>query len=1469
MDNTQNKSQSFQRVPSNPFVPRPSYTSANKFNIPEKKPSDDIINKLFLTVAEGNFLKIKDFLLSNQVSMTAKNDIGESVLHIIIKNSNPNITKREKLELIQLAIDKGANVAAFDQTNITPLHLASKYGLYDIVKLLLKYSANPRAVDNQFKTPLHYAIVGEATICPNTGREKVKELIQENTKKYGKKEKNDLMLELHKYINDFLFVDKSTQQYIQHIKNTIQNMGDMYPFAIKNKIDVNKQIIVDVIINGTLSENDKKKIIFDKLIESQREINDYLQQKVETATNSLIINPGALMGWGPDSREENRIMPFRSILEIAKPINISLETQKKGIILSLNKNFEYINNIMKNIITFSKNCSNIIIDTLTSLQTINNNPDPLYFFESNPLEKVVTPNLLEHIIIDPINYAETSPPILLISGNNNTAGIYFNTKFKIFNRLLQKEIINMANILNNMYDLVQKEISYDQIYKIHTSNFVISCLNCALLLGNLDDELEKINKRFSYIRDYLDGLNLNIDKVTKIIIDCNEIGKRINSMYDVMKNNINTFNDLISYIERKSSYKCIIAYFDGSDTFTDFYINPDISIFTEVFANPIQKIREFPGTLSEFQKLRSDIYQTKKILIEDFIPQITIMNSPSYIKTPATPAPDILPTIGYLVSSNNITIINQSNTSQTWLPEIKEIGVSPLLYPPNPTHIGNIGYINSKKYKKSDKLPLIIGQYLEIHLDMIKQSIIKWLIMQIYVYLSQSTVTQQTTTTTIKDILIKLNTEMNKMVSFGQGNYGHILTLVARYADKIITNFIYGLVSHQTNTILMKALEKTNLPKHYTEIFNNTPNNIIIPASDIGLKLDLNEIFPELEIMYQQKLDNDLRKKIMAMSTGNIHEDHNKSNTIHKLLNFNYNINSLEQSCFKYDIDIIKLLIDSNISINAKDNLGNTALYYAVEMKNTDLVQLLLNNGSAIDTISKNKLGKTVLESAWDEYVRIIQQNDQNKYDICNSITNTVLDEFKKKDYKNNIPRYSKILLPMVLYLINHQFYITGKGYPNKWTYEQNVELENFMKTNFNDPLPLLQIKMSTSDIAEEYNGNMIKYHNVEIEEYNKKIQNLEHQNRNLDEEAKSMISKNIRKNEINDIITKNAINIAKYKNNVRRITKKINKLKSSNNINFSGLAKFLDLNKKKLEQKGNSVNIYESVFINVINNEYVNLLKNDLYNYKIDFKTYPNLWNKYFNSPDKNDHTQIIDRIIDYQKEIINDTNPIHEKCKKLNIINNYYDNVIIPFIDNYFDMPREYKGSNYAMDLIIDILVHIVKRVIMVNLFSTIVKILIKYVINTFPKTNKSDIFTNDIEYQKYITNIILNIIDDTGINNGNVSDKGSRLMGYIFEILPLKIVKIILKIFEGYDEGIDDIDRETKIDVLFDHINKIIGSTTVIDITPDSSLLNSLRENVYPFYREYLELFVSKMKSLLDNYMRSLKYQSLSLQMLSKLC
>ena len=119
------------------------------------------INKLFLYFTEGNYLKIKEFILSNHLLINIRDEKDNTVLHKIIENDT--LTENQKIELVKLCLSHGIDVSATNSENITPLHLACKIQSFKIVQLLLNSGADDKIDQKDWngKTPLDYATIGK------------------------------------------------------------------------------------------------------------------------------------------------------------------------------------------------------------------------------------------------------------------------------------------------------------------------------------------------------------------------------------------------------------------------------------------------------------------------------------------------------------------------------------------------------------------------------------------------------------------------------------------------------------------------------------------------------------------------------------------------------------------------------------------------------------------------------------------------------------------------------------------------------------------------------------------------------------------------------------------------------------------------------------------------------------------------------------------------------------------------------------------------------------------------------------------------------------------------------------------------------------------------------------------------------------------------------------------------------------
>ena len=153
------------------------------------------------------------------------------------------------------------------------------------------------------------------------------------------------------------------------------------------------------------------------------------------------------------------------------------------------------------------------------------------------------------------------------------------------------------------------------------------------------------------------------------------------------------------------------------------------------------------------------------------------------------------------------------------------------------------------------------------------------------------------------------------------------------------------------------------------------------------------------------------------------------------------------------------------------------------------------------------------------------------------------------------------------------------------------------------------------------------------------------------------------------------------------------------------------------------------------------------------------------------------------------------------------------------------------------LEIIIHIVKNTMIINLYHTIIKLIRIDIMQKIPQSSTENI----VEYNKIIDEKINKIINNK-INNIN-------LKNYLFGILPEKLVKIILGIFEGDDDN----DRNGNIIDLLNIIDKILISNTEFTFNrDDSKTFKTLTQNVYPYFKNYLEINIKKIKKITDGYL-----------------
>lgn len=170
------------------------------------------------------------------------------------------------------------------------------------------------------------------------------------------------------------------------------------------------------------------------------------------------------------------------------------------------------------------------------------------------------------------------------------------------------------------------------------------------------------------------------------------------------------------------------------------------------------------------------------------------------------------------------------------------------------------------------------------------------------------------------------------------------LNIILREGDELVKHFVLLLIICMTSSILNTSqISKTTRTNRVQRL---SDQNLI----DAAIEGNLNKIRSALKSGANvNAVDQEGRTALM-------HSVHNSHQTLLEILG-NTGANSNEQN-------IINLLINAEADVNARDKLGNTALFIASasSLKNTDNISALINFGANINIQNNN--GETALMKA-------------------------------------------------------------------------------------------------------------------------------------------------------------------------------------------------------------------------------------------------------------------------------------------------------------------------------------------------------------------------------------------------------------------------------------------------------------------------------------------------------------------------
>ncbi len=1557
-------------------IPRVNIPQKNY--VPERMLNQSSIQELFLKIAEGDLFKIKDYILVNNMTLDVRDENNNSVIHNVIKNSN--LTKNEKIEMVNFLIDRGAPVMTYNNENVTPLHLASKYQIEEIINILLEKGADPNVIDSQYMTPLHYAIQGYNTECKSMKKSKDEYLINND-------ETPELtIMQLNSAILDLTYYDENINRYLKHIKNTLTKYDDIYIYEdeynkIKNEMNDD---VLKVFSIKNLTEDQIKTNIIDVVYQKKKSFAKLLEKKLkETLKNINLKNNNE---GGPSLSKENHVLPYKNIKsekidDYIKNIENATSTNTRKLINETHNIYNLIKtmkiNARDNIITLEQlywlnagysmntrgsknirdeiseiirvdwdvisNIEEMAIDNATSivdytlennvtwrnhidLLKINENTTNFQIERGSPVDiKKNIGKVYKKVYItqdnntnnttgtDPTNLGNEIDITTLNNYNINVQYVFL-SKYKFCLLRIEKYfeiIVNNNKVLleymnNNQFYNAFRLISLNMTYLIN-SMIYLKILNDELnmikdtyieLLELLKENGKKSDTYYFYMEHCIDRLTRDSEKYNKI--DTEDI---YNKFLFIVK----LYNKCIDSINEKMFVNYITCY---NNNFINNFDKIQTESFENIFTGPIfyykiedDEFGKFIKTLNNFNNLKTmdDIKKMKQYVISKNIPNLENCNfyfinkindqSAQTISEISTliydftvhPNKKIVLNIKKNISNKHLNIPNIRNCEDGFLFETSYIKINNRLTDNKSVTRGKIGIKSESTMDKKEAALQISGIDMDIHFYIIKYQIIEYVINMVYDILSKKYIPNNEYLIKLDNSLREYDTNIKKYVLLDSNNYGILLSSIGKIMDNIINKYLLESIDNAVLLSLNKILDYTSVQLDKTQIIQsiNNINNESLNNIDYGFKLNLNEIIDEIIVKFmdpqlstnQNKLDKSYQLNFTSLLL-NEENDNKKNNVIH---NYSLNSQKIIKQCYSINYDIIEKLAKIS-QINKKDAIGNTPLVYAIETHNIEAIIILLNNGANVNIDNvKNTIGMTPLEFArkmYQAHVKIM--NNSNNFIL--SLTDQIFEKIKaiirqNPSYKNNILKYSEIFFPQILVMINHSLFIETKKYPRDWTFEKMKKLSLMITGSENILLnpenPLLrygenkirEIGIMGSDVLIDKKKEIEKKKIILLENIN----STNKTNISLTEELHSLsyLSDATSKNrilELNIIIDTNNKNILEYNkklNDLNKVSEIIDNNKKSieNNNTISNINNITSDPQSKIKN-GNVINVYDSIFWNVLNNK--NNVKK--YNADIDFRSYPEILKRYIHSDKINNVLLLQPFLQKYVYDILFNHNITTNTANNIELISDVYENVLYNICIDYEELPLEYNNDNYVLKQTCNIIAHVLKHTLLTSLYHSITKTITKYIktIN-IPNNNENtgSLKYDGTQYSEYINKLVESIIN-CGKNNESI------LIKYIYEILPTKLIKVILGIYDGEN----DPDKSVTKEKLYDNIVKIIMMNNIIPIPEDSSLIVNLKESLIPYFKDYIDLFINEAKIMVDGYYSYVISESRILRIISML-
>lgn len=984
--------------------------------------------------------------------------------------------------------------------------------------------------------------------------------------------------------------------------------------------------------------------------------------------------------------------------------------------------------------------------------------------------------------------------------NTNTYSANFENIYKMISRIIIKilELIINLKSLQDETNLIKIRLNY---ISNKLSKHIVILKN--KLNSSINQDMTELNKVFN---------NLNLDtfyveykaKVDKYIKDFTD---KLNSkLVDVFSNYTSIYesvNDIVEIYNKRSYIKYVKFYFNNLQL--NNIINPvklNTELVTDIYKYVINKIPKFSLSFDKLNDLfkisdrnpDTDLVangEMKSKFIQTFLIQF-LNNNYNLLYTATQPVRNAR--IGY-IDLNTIWIY----ANGTPLPDIKynipsiNIDLDNL----DATRIGIVGYIAPIQYNKSDSILPIAGYDMDRFYTIYKTIFIRLLISEI----NQNHIIGNSGGN-LQNLINKLRDDIAYNISnLQQGDNSLIYITIASILDRLYTMNMEEIIRN----VSLKYIKKENvgdtyqivLPEKYsqTEIFD-----INYDVLNKGILRNIRKIItnPNLDLAYLDDVTYKKNKSIQLVLPSSILDNSNKL-------------------YLQFNPSIIQLLLQNGAENHIRDKDGRNPFVNAIINTNAEAVEeLLKQTGISVSTQkSTDNYGFTPLDIAVNQFEDIIGNFDFILNGSLESITDDINEEIKTKTQITHIMRYNELIFPMLIYLLNHHLYSISNQYESSnWTVMINKYFHEKVNGGKIDSIELLEGLNTETKTVYHFTDlkNLNQSYENKFQDKTDEYQQVVNQQYKLRKESNESYSTPFRKGQI---INQGLSLRAKYGANPPRrelpYKRNNNKISRENARYKDDLLTHLN---PRIRRSNDTIQLFDSIYNEIL-----------VFN-PLDRKTYISLWEELLDSTIKKP-SQIITNCLEklkYFKDL--KFNPKNKDILEQIILISQYLNIIHNLIDSYFTKPSIYDDENKELTYVMNIIIHVVKSTLSLNLYNVIQKLLKLHLENKF-------------ELDRPIPDRIINI---DGEIKKILTDK---IKNYIFDSVPQKIVKITLGIFES-DE---DPDKKLDMPTIFSDLNKMIIQNA--NLKDDSNIIKTLNDGVYPYFTEYFQMNITYMKKIVDSY------------------